>query len=246
MVLESCASAIDTGMNFREWLTISEMAARRSLARTMGKFQGKLKGVDHEPALNRPVAILTAFRADFDIDKNRAANKKLEQRLKDHGLSFYPVVGSGQEPDTGVPYADEESYVVQPINKEMPEEEFVEIIRKLLLSPTGGGDRSHAQWGAVVKLPSRPKAFLLHHDGEATSTSDYDQEDKLGKFARPARGKPGTVIDKGKEYPAKRDQFYTQMTKGPKAQPSMMRPEEELDRDKQPRRRFTVSTGRKF
>ena len=226
-----------TDMNFQEWLSIQE-GAQRSLSRLMGKFQGRL---------NRPIAILTAFRQDFDLEANREANKKLEGEIRRHNLSFYPVIGSGQEPDSGVPYVKEESYVVQPIHPEMQEEEFVDIIRILLLNPTGEGDTSHAQWGAVIKLPSHPKAFLLHHSGEATSTSDYNQEDPLGKFARPARGKHKNVMWRGKEFPVKPDQFYTQMAKGPKAALSMMRPEEEeLPREKQPRRRFTISKGKTF
>lgn len=223
-------------MNFKDWLSLDE-SARRSLARTMGKFQGQAQ---------RPTAILTAFRGDFDLNKNRQANKKLEALFKAHGLSFTPVIGAGQENEGGVEkISKEESYVVAPI-AEMGEEEFVEIIRNLLFSPTGDGVE-HAQWGAVVKLPSRPKAFLLHHnqEGKPTSPADYDAQDPVGKSARPRRGREMMVPWKGKEYPSGPDQYFTQMRSGPEASDTM-KSDNEIAFGFKPRRRFTLSKGKSF
>lgn len=220
-------------IDFKTWLSFDE-SARKSLARTMGKFQ---------TSPNKPLAILTAFRGDFDLKKNRSANKQLEMLFKLSGLSFYPVIGAGQENEGGIQrISKEESYVVSPIN-DMDEPTFINTIKKLLYSPDGVGTE-HAQWGALVKLPSRSKAFLLHHDeeGKPNSPDDYDQEVPLGKSARPRRGKEMKVKWRGQEYPTSPDLHFTQMTKGPQASSTM---KGDVD-DEDTRRRFTISKGRFF
>lgn len=225
---------------------LNEMSARRSFSRTLEKFAGKL---------NRPIAILTAFRGDVGaspeerLKLNRSANKKLEQKFKQHGLSFYPVIGAGQEPnpETGeVNASSEESYIAQPISADMSEEDFVDIVKQLLYNPAselGVGPFAHTQWGAMVKLPSTPKAFLLHHGDEKPSDpSGYDQATQLGKSARPRRGSEMMVPWRDNQYKSGPDYFFTQMKSGPEASPSML---SDIDAERAGRR-FTISKSRKF
>lgn len=198
-------------MNFKNWLIVAE-AARKSLAHSMNKFNNAKK----------PTAILTAFRRDFDKKDNREANKQLEGLFRGYGLSFYPVIGAGQENENGIErIAKEESFVVSPISQ-MEENQFLEIIKRLLYSPTGLGT-SHAQWGALIKLPSRPKAFLLHHNAEVLSSpNDYNQQDDVGAKARPRTSS---------------DPYFSELEKGPEAAPSMKSP---ADQGFRPRRRFVI------
>jgi len=224
-------------LEFTNWYNLSEMAARRSFERTLGKFQGNL---------NRPVAVLTAFRQDYDLKTNRQANEKLKNLLKTFGLSFYKVIGAGQKPDKENPIADEKSFIVQPIDQSMPEEEFLNTIRSVLYSPTGDGSTAHAQWGALVKLPNVKKAFLLHHEEpEPTSPEDYKHMQKLGKSARPARGKAMDIWHKDEKFPVEPDNYFTQMLHGPKASDTM-KGAADLKREKPPGRRFTISKTRFF
>lgn len=215
---------------FNEWHSqlLTEMAARRSFSRTLSKFASKIDS-------SKPVAVLTAFRADLahpegkpldhqaKLVANRAANRRLEAEIMQQGMSFYPVIGAGQEEDkaTGkVTSQTEESYIVQPIAN-MDEEQFVSRIRRLLFSEH---DPAHRQWGAAIKLPSEPQAFLLHHAGDAHSPSDYNLKDKIGSTAKPRNaGNP----------------YFTQMKKGPAAADSMMLGAEK-DVKPKPRRRFTI------
>jgi hypothetical protein len=165
------------------------MAARRSFAHSLSKFQ---------PQLTKPVAILTAFRAERSLGDNRAANAVLANGLQRLSLGFYPVIGMGQEEKKRlfglirwiVP-SSEESYVVQP-RGEMPEQEFQATIQSLL--------QKYQQYGAIVKLPSSTQAFVLQPNG----TRDY-QGSKEG--ARTAK-----------------DSFYSQLKSGPRADPSMLSP----------------------
>ena len=81
--------------------TLHEMAARRSFARTLGKFGPQ--------AVDRPVATLTAWRGELLDPKgkpypeatrrrlNDEANRKLVANVRRRGLSCFPVVGAGQE-----------------------------------------------------------------------------------------------------------------------------------------------------
>lgn len=220
-------------LTFMEWAAINE-AARRSFSRTTGKYN--LPGA-------KPMATLTAWRADLldpsghpypeAVEKrlNDRANRKLMANIRRRGLSFYPVIGAGQEERDGeIQMSRENSFVVQPVGP-MDDEEFLILIRELLHNPTdekGRGPFPNTQWGALVKLPSRPDAFLLHHSGSPTSPADYRVGDSLGGSAKPRRGEP----------------FYSQIKYGPRAAPAMTDP---LDRPGdlgnikgQPGRRFVV------
>jgi hypothetical protein len=117
----------------------NEMAARRSFTRSMGKFQPQV--------VDKPVAILTAWRGDLTDPAgqrypeavrrrlNDQANRKLMASIQQRGLSYYPVVGAGQEPnEQGVLSANKEnSLVVQPIS-EMDEMDFIDHIQQLLFN----------------------------------------------------------------------------------------------------------------
>jgi hypothetical protein len=235
MTLESRLESVDTCMNFREWFNLDEMSARRSFAHTMGKFRNEA---------DRPTATLTAFRTYLDLEVNQEANKKMVRQFKKFGLSYYPIIGAGQEIEDGVEtVADEESFVVSPIDPDMSNEEFTEIIKQLLFDPTGEDNIKFAQDSAAMKLPGVKKAFLLAHDRapeQPTSPNDYKPGFELGKSARPRRGQD-TINQQGDEEPM--DRYYTQMTKGPEASNSMKNTDE-LEKGSKPGRRFTISKGR--
>src|SRR5882672_6749209 len=89
-----------------EWAALHEMAARRSFARSLGKFLPQ--------AVDKPVATMTAWRGEL-LDPegrpypetvrrklNNEANLKLMANVRRRGLSYYPVVGAGQEEKDGV------------------------------------------------------------------------------------------------------------------------------------------------
>jgi hypothetical protein len=152
--------------------------------------------------------------------------------IRRRGLSYYPVVGAGQEEKDGEIRMNKEcSLVVQPVGR-MTEGEFLDHIRQLLYNPTGEEGRgpfSHTQWGAVVKLPDLPEAFLFHQSSDPpTSPADYRIGDFIGGSAGPRRGEPA----------------YSQMKFGPRATPAMMDPFDSPDDlgniQGQPGRRFTV------
>jgi hypothetical protein len=225
-------------MNFHEWTALHE-AARRSFTRTMAKF-GSI------PA-NKPVAILTAWRGELPDASGKSqpeavrrrlndeANRRLAANVRRRGLSIVPVVGAGQEEDeNGVLTANrEDSYIIQPVG-EMPEKEFVAHIKQLLYNPTGKPGRGpylHSQWGGLVKLPSQPRAFVVHNSGSPTGPEDYHVGDHLGTTARPRKVEP----------------YFTQMKYGPRASNSMM---DDLDKPDdlgtikgRPGRRFTLGDG---
>jgi hypothetical protein len=182
---------MEVKLHFPQWLATNEMAARRSLARSIGKFEPQTVG--------KPVAILTAFRAERSLADNRSANAELVNDLKQLNLSFYPVQGMGQEDVPAlfglvrvVQPSSEESFVIQP-RGEMTEEAFEATIRGLL--------QKYGQYGAVMKLPSTPQAFLLR-------TAD------------------GGRVDKGSEVGSRtpKDDYYTQLKAGPRADSSMLSP----------------------
>jgi hypothetical protein len=177
-------------LRFEEWLALDEMAARRSFARSLSKFQ---------PRLTKPVAILTAFRAERSLADNRSANAALTHDLQELNLGFYPVHGMGQEEFAVlfgmvqvVQPSSEESFVVQP-RGEMPEQAFEAVIRSLL--------QKYGQFGAMMKLPSMPQAFLLR-------ASDGGHENKGSKV--------------GARRPA--DPYYSQLKSGPRADSNMLSP----------------------
>ncbi len=188
---------------FAEWKedqVLNEMSARRSFWRTIGKFveDGKI-------TTKKPIAILTAFRADIPgtetqkLTKNRRANEILKQRLEQFGFSWYPILGMGQEEDDAgdINTQREESFIVQP-RQHMPNDEFAHYVKNLAFSSGG----THQQWGAVIKLPGKP-VVLMHHGGEPQSPEDYNQTDPLGTTAKVRTPS---------------DPYYTQMAKGPPRQ----------------------------
>lgn len=223
-------------MSLQEWLAVNEMAARRSFARSLGKFQPQV--------VDRPVAILTAWRGEL-LDQNGQpysepmrrklndeANLKLAANIRRRGLSYYPIIGAGQEEKDGeIKVNRENSFVVQPVGR-MTEDQFIEIIRQLLFNPTGErgpGPFPHTQWGAAVKLPGMPEAFLFHQtDDPPRSPADYHLGKVLGGSAGPRRGEPA----------------YTQMRFGPRAIPSTTDPLDDPDDlgdvKRQPGRRFSL------
>jgi hypothetical protein len=222
-------------LTFGEWAALHE-AARRSFTRTLAKF-------DSTPA-NKPVAILTAWRGELSDASgkphpeavrrrlNDEANRRLAADVRRRGLSIVPVVGAGQEEDEdGVLTANrEDSYILQPVG-EMDEREFLGHIKDLLHNPTGEPGRgpfAHSQWGGVVKLPSQPRAFIVHQRGNPTGPEDYRIGDHLGATARPRRSEP----------------YYTQMRYGPRASDSMTDPLDKPDDlgtiKGRPGRRFTL------
>ena len=225
-------------VEYIEWFSVQEVA-RRSFSRTLAKF-------DTIPG-NKPVAILTAWRGEL-LDpsgrpqpeaikrrRNDEANRRLAANVRRRGLSLVPVVGAGQEEgEDGTLTANREaSYLVQPVG-EMPEKQFVDNIKQLLHNPTGETGRGpypHTQWGGVVKLPSQPRAFVVHNKGNPAGPEDYHVGDHLGTTARPRSKEP----------------YYTQLRHGPRASNSMM---DDLDGPKdlgmirgRPGRRFTLGDG---
>jgi hypothetical protein len=177
-------------MRFGEWFRLEEMAARRSFAHSMGKWQ--------QP-VDKPIAILTAFRADQILANNRARNVALANDMQQLDLGFYPLLGRGQEDFPAlfglvrvVQPSSEESFVVQP-QGEMSEEVFEATIRGLL--------QKYEQYGAIMKLPSTPQAFLLR-------TADGSREYKGSEV--------GATTPK--------DDYYSQLRAGPRADTSMLSP----------------------
>ena len=227
-----------TFMRFMEWTVLHE-AARRSFSRTLAKF-------DPSPT-SKPVAILTAWRGELPDSSgmpqpegvrrklNDEANLRLAANVRRRGLSLVPVLGAGQEEgEDGLITANrEESYIVQPVG-EMGEKEFVAHIKNLLYNPTGEQERgpyTHTQWGGVVKLPSQPRAFVVHNHGNPTGPEDYRIGDHLGTSARPRSSEP----------------YYTQLKYGPRASDSMTDPLDKPDDlgtiKGRPGRRFTLGGG---
>lgn len=225
-------------LNFNDWTALHE-AARRSFSRTLAKF-------DSTPA-NKPVAILTAWRGELPDAPGRPhaeavrrklndqANRRLAAEVRRRGLSVVPVVGAGQEEgEDGTLTANREaSYIVQPVG-EMDEREFLAHIKDLLFNPTGepgSGPYPHTQWGGVVKLPSRPRAFVLHNHGDPTRPEDYRIGDHLGTAARPRKAEP----------------YFTQLKYGPRASDSMLdsldKPDDPGTIKGRPGRRFTLGDG---
>ena len=229
-----------------EWLAIDEMAARRSFAHSMGKFQ--------PPGIRKPVAILTAWRGELKDpagnlypepvrrELNDEANVKLMANIKRRGLSYYPVGGGGQETDDQgnlQPPQKEKSLVVQPVGQ-MSDDDFRNHVKELLFNPpgeTGRGPFPHSQWGATVKLRGKPNAFLLHlRKGQkiATGPQDYTEEPSMGDTALPC---------------TTADLWYTQMRFGPRAAPSMKdnyeKPDDPGNIGGLPGRRFTIQPRRK-
>jgi hypothetical protein len=202
-------------MTFFDWICFNE-AARRSFTRTLGKYGPEV--------VDKPVATMTAWRGEL-LDRNGIpypeanrrklnddANRKLVANLKRRGLSCYPVVGAGQEADNlgDITVNKENSMIVQPVG-DMGQQEFLDHIRQLLFNPTGErgpGPFSHTQWGALLKLPGFPEAFLLSHEGEKPSgPQDYTEMEPLGRSAVPR---------------LRQEPTYSQMRSGPRADPAMV------------------------
>jgi hypothetical protein len=180
-------------MEARATMRVQEMAARRSFTRSMGKFVVQV--------VDKPVAILTAFRGEVSLADNRRANAQLAEDLKSLNLGFYPVKGAGQEERRWlfrlfrfVVPSSEESFIVQPRARadQVTESEFLAAIAGLL--------QKYDQYGAVVKLPSSPQAFILRQHGRGNN---------LGSGAGPTTAQ---------------DDYYTQLHGGPRADSGMLRP----------------------
>jgi len=207
---------------FAQGGVFNEMAAaRRSFKHSMGKFEPQ--------AVDKPIAILTAWRGVL-LDPatgqsypeavrrrlNDEANELLKANIRRRGLSFYPVVGAGQEQDEDGNWTAnrEDSFIVQPVGK-MDDDMFRNHIRELLFDPTdeqGKGHKGpfpHIQDAATVKLTSQPQAFLLTvPDGQsAVGPQSYTVERPIGDSAFPR-----TPLD----------DYFTQMKYGPRADPGMM------------------------
>jgi hypothetical protein len=200
------------------------MAARRSFNRSQSKFEPQI--------VDRAVAILTAWRGTLldpngqaypDAERRRlndAANELLKANIRRRGLSFYPVVGAGQEQDEQGKWTvnKENSLVVQPVGQ-MNDAAFIAHIQHLLFNPTqspGPGPFPHTQWGALVKFPSNQQVFVLHYDGSGppTGPQDYTKLTPKGDSAEPR---------------LQQEPEYTQMRYGPRADPAMMDPFDQPD-----------------
>lgn len=189
----------------------------------MGKYE--------PPAVDKPVATLTAWRGELldangqsypEAERRRLndeANKKLMANLTRRELSYYPVVGAGQEQDDQGTLAvnKENSLIIQPIG-DMGEQEFIQHVQELLFNPTdepGAGPFTHRQWGALMKLPSNPQAFTLFHKGQApTGPQDYTM----------VKAEGDTAVSRLHNEP-----WYTQMKYGPRADQAMMDPLDQPD-----------------
>src|SRR5262249_27573370 len=126
------AEAARARRSFAQRRAFNEMAARRSFHRSLGKFEPQF--------VDKPVAILTAWRGEVALADNRKANARLGADLQTSNLGFYPVKGAGQEERSWlfgrflyVVPSSEESFVVQP-RADMSEGAFVSVIQGLLHS----------------------------------------------------------------------------------------------------------------
>ena len=187
-------------VEWREEAVLNEMAARRSFWRTINKF-----AQNGAISVQKPIAILTAFRADLPgspesiLAKNRSANETLKNKLGELNFSYYPILGFGQEEDVKgkIKTQKEESFIIQP-RKEMSNDQFSQLVKSLCFDDNS----QHRQWGAVVKLPDQ-SVTLVHHDGDPKSSADYNQADIIGNTAKMRKGS---------------DPYYSQMVKGPPRQ----------------------------
>ena len=84
------------------------------------------RGVLYDPATGQPHAEAVRRRL------NDEANKLLKANIRRRGLSFYPVVGAGQEQDAQGNWTAnrENSYIVQPVGDNMDEDTFLNHVRK--------------------------------------------------------------------------------------------------------------------
>ncbi len=187
----------------------------------MGKFEPQ--------DVDKPIAIITAWRGTLldasgktysEAERrrlNNEANDLLKANIRRRGLSFYPVVGAGQERDElgNIRPKKENSLIVQPVDKKMDNDTFRNHVRELLFNPTGeqgSGPFAHTQDSAVVKFPGDPQAYLLGFPSsmqEPTGPQDYAEEDPIGDAA---------------EHRLHQEPNYTQMRYGPRADPAMMDP----------------------
>ena len=116
---------------------------------------------------------------------------RLMANVRRRGLSYFPVIGAGQEEKDGeIRMNKEVSLVVQPVGK-MADAEFLDHIRQLLFNPTGEpgpGPFAHTQWGAAVKLPEHARGVPDSTSGRpAHGPADYKIGEPLGGAARARR-----------------------------------------------------------
>jgi hypothetical protein len=219
------ADAAGAGRRLAHRCAFNEMAARRSFNHSMGKFES--------PMVIKPVAILTAWRGVLRDPAtgqpypeavrrrlNDRANELLKANIRRRGLSFYPVVGAGQEQDTQGNWTAnrENSFIVQPVGA-MDDDTFRNHVRELLFNPTGepgSGPFPHTQEAATVKLPGQSQAFLLKYpDGQSpVGPQSYTIERPIGDSAFPRTSQ---------------DDYFTQMKFGPRASPAMMDQQDKPD-----------------
>ncbi len=179
----------------------------------MGKFETLV--------VDKPVAILTAWRGTLVNQStgqpyseairrrvNDEANEFLKANIQRRGLSFYPVVGAGQEQGAQGNWTvnRENSFIVQPVGQ-MDDNTFRDHIRELLFNPTnqpGNGPFINTQDAAIVEFPSQQQAFLLKYpDGQSpVGPQSYTVERAIGDSAFPR-----TPLD----------DYFTQMKLGPRA-----------------------------
>lgn len=205
----------------------NEMAARRSFNHSMGKFEPQ--------DVAKPTAILSAWRGNLldpngqsypDAVRRRLndeANELLKANIRRRGLSFYPVVGAGQEEDANANWTvnRENSFIVQPVGT-MDDDTFRDHVRELLFNPTNEkakglkGPFRHTQDAATVKLTNQSQAFLLKFpDGQSpVGPESYSVERPIGDSAFPR-----TPLD----------DYFTQMKYGPRADPGMMDQHDQSD-----------------
>ena len=129
------------------------MATRKSFHNALRIFLEPVR--PHEP-----VALLTAWRDNFDVATNKLANGKLIQRLNSYHLSWVPVVGCWTDTSKGRT-ACELSFLIRPKpfrKHPLTNEHFLDIVRDLLFNPANetistGTPPNHCQEAAIVKVP---------------------------------------------------------------------------------------------
>lgn len=154
-------------------------AAIRSLAR--------LRALAHDPRTN--LAIMTAFRGEYDLRTNLLRNRALAYDLRSAGLGFVPVVGgfrerahdvSGQETGEVAP-VEEESYFV--VDLTGAADAFQSAILRLV--------RKYQQEGAVLKLAGKSAADLLTVEGDKERLGEWSLNRAADYYTRLRKGPPG-------------------------------------------------------
>ncbi|HET6881357.1 MAG TPA: hypothetical protein VFI31_14440, partial [Pirellulales bacterium] len=171
------------------------------------------------PIVGKPVAILTAWRGEGSLADNRRANVELEKDLQSQDLGYYPVKGAGQEQRRLLGMLP---YVIP-----SGEESFVvhprgemsgETFETVILRLL----HKYDQYAAMMKVPTSEQAYLLYSDGS---------REQKGSDAGPTTA---------------RDNYYTQLKGGPRADPEMLRPWETYGEQNRFKRLVNWWSGRAF